>query len=198
VRTGPRGRLTVDRIVDEALAIIDDEGLSNLTTRNLARRLSVTQPALYAHVAGLDELRAAVAARGAAALSGAVATAVAGLAGDEAVRAMAHAYRSYVQRHPDRYLLQLSAPRTDAYLAATATAAEAVRGVLRSYGLEEHQVVEAHVAFRAAVHGFVHLEARDALAARPATPDGHFDFFVELFAAGLRAIAPTPASRVPV
>lgn len=193
--TGARPRLTVDKIVDEALAVVDDEGLDCLTTRNVARRLGVTQPALYSHVAGLGELRAAVAARGAMALSRVVADAVAGRTGDDALRAMAHAYRDYVRRHPDRYLLQLSAPRTDAYADATATAAEVVRDVLRSYGLDEHQVIEAHVAFRAAVHGFAHLEARDALASRPATPDAHFDFFIELFAAGVRTIAPTRTKR---
>lgn len=190
-----RPRLSLERIVNEALAVLDEEGLDDLTTRNLARRLGVTQPALYSHVANLDELRAAVAARGAEELSGIVREAVAGKLADEALGAMAHAYRDYVRAHPDRYLVQLSAPRTEAHLEATSLAADAVRDVLRSYGLEEHQVLEAHVAFRAAVHGFVHLEARDALAARPATPDGHFDFFVELFAAGLRAIAPTRARR---
>jgi hypothetical protein len=62
--------------------------------------------------------------------------------------------------------------------------------VLRRFGLTETQVVETHVAFRAAVHGFVHLEARKALAADASRADEHFDFFVGLLAAGLRAIAP--------
>ena len=118
--------------------------------------------------------------------------AVAGRAGDDALHAMAHAYREYVRRHPDRYLLQLSAPRSPAYTRAMQRAAEAVRGVLRSYGLDENQVREAHVAFRAAVHGFAHLEARGALPARPATANDDFDAFIALFAAGLRAIAPAP------
>jgi hypothetical protein len=48
--------------------------------------------------------------------------------------------------------------------------------------------LEAHVAFRAAVHGFVHLEARDALAAR-ASADEHFEFFLRIFAAGLHELA---------
>jgi AcrR family transcriptional regulator len=185
-----RPRLTVQRIVDEALAVLDDEGIDNLTTRNVARRLGVTQPALYTHVANLDELRAAAAAQGAQELSRVVRDAVAGQAHGDALRAMAHAYRGYVRDHPDRYLLQLSAPRTPEYRQATERAAEAVRDVLRSYGLPEQQVVEVHLAFRAAVHGFVHLEARDALGARTRTADEHFDALVDLFAAGLRALAP--------
>lgn len=190
-----RPGLTVDGIVDAALSLLDDEGIDDLTTTKVARRLGVSQPALYSHVTNLDELRSAVAARGAEELSGLVREAVGGKVRDHALRAMAHAYRGYVRAHPDRYLLQLSAPRTAAYADANERAAEAVREVLRSYGLEEGQVLEAHVAFRAAVHGFVHLEARDALASRPAAPDEHFDFFLELFAAGLRTIAPVSRRR---
>jgi AcrR family transcriptional regulator len=184
-----RPRLSVDVIVDAAVWILDEEGLDGLRTTNVAKRLGVSQPALYSHVASLDELRAAVAARGAAELSDVVRGAVGDRLGDDAVHAMARAYRDYVRRHPDRYLLQLSAPRTAAYTEATERAAEAVRSVLRSYGLDDEQVRQAHLAFRAAVHGFVHLEARDALGSGSDAPDAHFDFFIDLYAAGLRSLA---------
>jgi AcrR family transcriptional regulator len=183
--------LSLQLIVDTSLAVLDDEGLENLTTTNVARRLGVTQPALYSHVANLDDLRRAVATYGARELSDAVRRAVEGKSADDALYAMAHAYRDYVRRHPDRYILQLSAPRSPAYARAMERAAEAVRSVLRSYGLDENDVRDAHVGFRAAVHGFVHLEARGALPARRGSADDHFDAFVALFAAGLRATAPT-------
>jgi AcrR family transcriptional regulator len=185
----PRRRLTVDAIVEAALEVIDDAGVDNLTTINVARRLGVSQPALYSHVSGLDELREAVAARGARELSERVRHAVMGKVEDDALFAMAHAYRGYVSRHPDRYLVQLRSAGSDGTLAAMERSAEAVRAVLRSYGLSDEQVLEAHVAFRAAVHGFVHLEARGALSARPLPAAEHFDFFVRLFAAGLRTLA---------
>jgi AcrR family transcriptional regulator len=189
-----RPRLSVDDIVDAALWILDEEGLDGLRTTNVAKRLGVSQPALYSHLASLDELRAAVSARGAAELSDRVRSAVGDRVGDDAVRAMARAYRDYVRQHPDRYLLQLSAPRTPAYTEATERAAEAVRSVLRSYGLDDEQVRQSHLAFRAAVHGFVHLEARDALGSGTDAPDAHFDFFIDLYAAGLRSLAgPDPA-----
>ena len=189
-----RPRLTVDGIVEAALVLLDDEGVDQLTTINLARRLGVTQPALYGHVRGLDQLRALVAARGAQELSDRVRTAVAGRTGDEALQAMAHTYRGYVREHPDRYLIQVSATRAPEYRSALELAAEAVRDVLRSFGLSEGQVLEAHVAFRAAVHGFVHLEARDALASR-ASADEHFAFFLQIFAAGLHQLAERPGHR---
>lgn len=188
-----RTRLSVDGIVDAALTLLDEEGIDQFTTINLARRLGVTQPALYGHVRGLDELRALVAAKGAQELSDRVRAAVAGRAADEALHGMAHTYREYVREHPDRYLLQVSATRAPQYRSALELAAEAVRDVLRSFGLAEGCVLEAHVAFRAAVHGFVHLEARGALAAR-ASAGEHFEFFLRIFAAGLHALADQPAA----
>jgi AcrR family transcriptional regulator len=182
-----RTRLSVDGIVEAALILLDEEGIEQLTTINVARRLGVTQPALYGHVRGLDELRALVAAQGAQELSDRVRTAVDGRTGNEALQAMAHTYRDYVREHPDRYLVQVSSSRAPEYRSALELAAEAVRDVLRSFGLSEDQVLEAHVAFRAAVHGFVHLEARNALASR-ASADEHFEFFLRIFAAGLRAL----------
>jgi hypothetical protein len=109
---------------------------------------------------------------------------------DDALLAMAHAYRDYVRQHPHRYIVQLSALPTEQYLNLTEQAAEAVRDVLRAYDLDAIQVRQAHTAFRAGVHGFVHLEAHAALPAINRSADADFDFFVRLFAAGL-AHAPT-------
>lgn len=183
-----RPRLTVASIVDAALVVVDKEGVDGLTTTRVARELGVSQPSLYSHVASLDEIRTAAALRCAEAITISVQAAVQGLDGDDALFAMARTYRDYVRENPERYLLALSSAHTDEYRTLTEHYAEAVRDVLRWYGLGEDEVVEAHLAFRAAVHGFVHLEARDALPARVACPDDHFDFLIRVFAAGLRSL----------
>lgn len=48
--------LTRDRIITEAMALIDELGLAGLTTRKLATRLGVSGPSLYNHFANMDEL----------------------------------------------------------------------------------------------------------------------------------------------
>ncbi len=48
--------LSLDRILDAALAIVDAEGLDALTMRRLADHLGTSHPALYRHVAGHDEI----------------------------------------------------------------------------------------------------------------------------------------------
>ena len=48
------------RIVDEALALLNEVGMDKLTTRKLAERLRVQQPALYWHFANKSALLDAI------------------------------------------------------------------------------------------------------------------------------------------
>lgn len=51
-----RPPLRVDSIVDEAILLVRELGVAALSMRNLAARLGVTAPALYAHFEGRDAL----------------------------------------------------------------------------------------------------------------------------------------------
>ena len=97
-----RPRLTVASIVDAALGGVDKEGVDGRTTTRVARELGVSQPSLYSHVTGLDEIRTAAALRCAEAITVRVREAVQGLDGDDALLAMAHTYRDYVRENPER------------------------------------------------------------------------------------------------
>lgn len=59
----PRGTLTRERIVDAAVALTDEEGLSGLSMPKLAGRLEVGVMSLYSHVRSKDDLLDAVAQR---------------------------------------------------------------------------------------------------------------------------------------
>jgi TetR/AcrR family transcriptional regulator, tetracycline repressor protein len=59
----PRGSLTQDEVVDEALALIDEDGVPALTMRRLADRLGVNPMTLYLRFERKDDLLAAVIAR---------------------------------------------------------------------------------------------------------------------------------------
>jgi AcrR family transcriptional regulator len=48
--------LTIERIVDEAIALVDADGLEALTVRGLAARFETGPASLYRHVASRDEL----------------------------------------------------------------------------------------------------------------------------------------------
>lgn len=53
---GRRPRLSVDRIVDAALAVADAEGLASMSMARVARELGVGTMSLYTHVPGKAEL----------------------------------------------------------------------------------------------------------------------------------------------
>jgi AcrR family transcriptional regulator len=57
----PRNTLSRDRIVDAAMALIDDDGLDALTMPRLAERLGVGTMSLYRHIDDKDDLINAVA-----------------------------------------------------------------------------------------------------------------------------------------
>ncbi|GAA4618932.1 hypothetical protein GCM10023195_85410 [Actinoallomurus liliacearum] len=58
--TEERARLSRETVVDGALALVDEEGLDRLTVRRLAQRLGVTPMALYWHFKNKEELQGAL------------------------------------------------------------------------------------------------------------------------------------------
>lgn len=52
----PRPRLDLDRVIEAAIALLNEEGLDSLTTRRLAEKLGVRSAALYWYVRDKDEL----------------------------------------------------------------------------------------------------------------------------------------------
>jgi len=53
-------KLTKEKIVIEAIALLNEEGLQKVTLRNLADRLSIKAPSLFWHIKNKDELLALV------------------------------------------------------------------------------------------------------------------------------------------
>src|SRR5687768_17834618 len=55
-RKGPARSVTVDQVVDAALALADDEGLAAVTMRAVAERVGVSAMSVYTYVPGKPEL----------------------------------------------------------------------------------------------------------------------------------------------
>ncbi|MBA2637496.1 MAG: helix-turn-helix transcriptional regulator [Solirubrobacterales bacterium] len=60
----PRAGLSPNVLVDEAALLVDEHGLEALSLSALADRVGVRPPSLYKHVAGADDLRRRLSARG--------------------------------------------------------------------------------------------------------------------------------------
>jgi len=182
-------RLDEERVLAAAEGLVARQGWEALTMAALADELGVKPPSLYRHVDGLDGVRRALRRRGMAELGDVLRSAVMGRAGDDALRALATAYRSYAHAHPARYLAQTRMAADETVHEAGRRAGEAGHAVFRSYGLDEDELHVATAQLWALVHGFISLELVAAVGWLD-DPDAAFLGLVDLFAAGLRSGRP--------
>lgn len=188
-----------------ALSLVDDggaRGLADLTLAAVAARAGVAVPSLYKHVASLADLRREVAIRATDDLTGALIAAAIGRSGSDALRATAHAYRTYAVAHPGRYAATQVVPPPgprggdvapgrrgaeddDARLAeAAARTVAVVAAVLGGCGVDPDRMIDAIRTVRSALHGFVTLELGGGFAL-PQDVDTSFAYLVRTLEAGL-------------
>ena len=196
-----RGPLDSAKVIEAAARIADTEGLDRLTLTRVADELGVRQPALYRHIDGYDDLLRSLSLRGREILAQRLADAAVGLAGDDSVAAVGHAWRQMVRDHPGIYAATDRYPCAgDAELEAAVEWVLAVLGqILRGYDLTDEGRVHAARTLRSAFHGFSHLESGDGHPL-PHDPEDTFEHLVELLCAGIHRLSrkPTMSAEGPV
>ena len=158
-RTRPLDR---GRILDAAVAFIDDHGLAGLTMRRLGEQLGVEAMALYRYVQGKEEL-----------LDGVVEVLVDGMrADDEVIDAPRDGWQDFVQRlahgvrrvalaHPKAFPLVASRPPEAPWLRPPLRSlswVEAFLAGLRSEGFTDAGAVASYRAFSSFLLGHLLLE----------------------------------------
>ena len=185
-------RVGIDRdaVVRAAAKIADDEGWDALTLARVAGKLRVRSPSLYNHVGGLEALRRELKLLVMRELNTALTRATIGKSRDDAVRALAAAYRAFVKRHPGTYAATMvAAPKNDpAVEAAASQIVETFLSVLSGYGLDRREGIHAIRAMRSAVHGFAALEIAGGFGI-PLDVDKSFDWLVSSLLKGLSSSA---------
>ncbi|MFD6682131.1 TetR/AcrR family transcriptional regulator [Micromonospora parva] len=159
----PRQGLTSARVSAAAAKLADAVGLSRLTVAAVARHFGVSDAALYVHVRSRDALIEHVAVRAAATFADALALAVAGRAGYQALIGFADAWRAFAVTHPGQYAatqLQLP-PEVGTRSAGHLRLIELSYAMLRGYGLDEPALTDAMRFVRSTFHGFTSLETVD-------------------------------------
>ncbi|HEY9555562.1 MAG TPA: WHG domain-containing protein [Acidimicrobiales bacterium] len=192
----PRPSLDRDAVVAEAARLVDEEGLDALSVSGVARRLGVTQPALYKHIDSADDLLAGLALLTRELLVERLTAAAVGRERDAALHAVSHAWRSVAAEHPGLY------EATDRVaLTGDSTQEEAVAGVVdvlakvaESYGLSSEEARLSGWALRSALHGFAALETDRGHPLDFDLEDG-FEHLVQLLSEGLTAAATMAASE---
>ena len=184
----PRAGLTTAAVVAAGAALADEVGFHNLTMGLLAERLGVRTPSLYKHVEGLADLQHRIATLAGDDLAEAVGTAVQGLAGRDALSAMANAMRAYVIAHPGAYTATVGAEisgEDDPLEVAGRRVIGSMSAVLRGYGIADDEMDHALRAVRSILHGFAVLQASNGFQ-WAADPDVSFAWMVDFVDRGLR------------
>jgi AcrR family transcriptional regulator len=188
----PKAGLDRAAVIQAAAKLADTAGLEEVSLADLAARLGVRTPSLYNHVAGLPGLRRDLALLGTRELNVRLGRAAIGKSRDEAILAVAQAYRAFVVAHPGLYAATVRSARLreqpDAELeAAQAEVVEIVLAVIAGYGLSGTAALHAARGLRSLVHGFATLEAFGGFGL-PLDLDTSFRQLVQIYIAGLIAL----------
>jgi len=176
-------------VLSAAEQIANRRGLDALTLAELAATLKIKPPSLYNHVAGMAGLRRELKLLALRTLGAAMSRATIGKAGDDAIFALAAAYRSFVKRHPGLYPLIVSAP--DAGDRELTAASDEILNVcievLGGYHLDRRESLHAIRAMRSTVHGFAALEAAGGFGI-PLEVDESFKWAIDALVNGFKAM----------
>jgi TetR/AcrR family transcriptional regulator, tetracycline repressor protein len=175
-RTRPRGSLTREEIITEALALLEEHGPGALSMRRLADRLGVAPTALYTHVRGKADL-----------IDGLVDQVYAGLtldldrSGDwtEQLATLSQGIRGHLLAHPAVVPYALQQPGLGPH---SLRLGEAIYRVLRPAGFSDPAVVGTVYALLTYILGFVALEIPRA-GTTPQTSDEYVRRMWAFFAA---------------
>jgi len=153
--------VTRAKVIERATRILDAGGPDALTLSRVARELGVRPPSLFDHIEGLPGLLRALRIRSFEAQTELLRAAAVGRSRDDALRAVALAYRGFTTAHPGLYRISVRTYVGDAPEVQRAAGAllGAFLDILRGYAIAEDELVHAARFARGALHGFLTLEA---------------------------------------
>jgi AcrR family transcriptional regulator len=154
--------LNRELVIERAAAMADEAGsVTAVSLTALAQALEIRTPSLYNHVDNLDDLQYGLAVYGAGLLLADLRQAAQGLVGQEAVLAMATAYRQFTHAHPGLYPLTVRAPEPEETELVTLSQEllQLLLLIMSSLGLQGDEAIHAIRGLRAVLHGFTSLEA---------------------------------------
>ena len=176
--------LSTASVVDAGLGLADLEGMSAVTLGRIARQLGCHVTSLYTHVESIDDLHMRMAVEVQRDLGQQLWQAALGRSGVDALRALAAVYREFGKASPVRtwLLFAMTGKADQRFRDGAVFLVEPIRATLRSFGLEQHQVVHAHRSFSASMRGFLLAEAQGAYGD---DADATFEHVVALYTVAL-------------
>jgi len=183
----PKRNLSRAAVVRAAADLIDECAGSDLKLADLAARLGVRVPSLYNHVDSADDLKAGIALYGTEELGRRLGQAAIGRSGEDALWAIADAYRGFARERPGLYPLTLRAPDPEEAerIAASDEIIAILRRVLEPLGYIDDRAIHVIRGVRSLLHGFSSLELAGGFG-MPLDVDESFRQLIASYLSGLR------------
>ena len=172
--------LTMERIAETAMHLVCEKGYNKFSMRELAQELHCKAASLYNHIESIDDINRQVGLMASEKMDAALEAATAGKTRDEALIALAHAYRDFVRDENELYQAIMGMPslKMADTLAVGRDSLRVVRSVIAQYNISRAAAVNFSRSFRAALHGFASYEVAGYYTAPEATAENSFDFLV--------------------
>jgi len=155
-----RKGLSKELIIDTAMALVEEEGYNNLSMRNLAKRLDVKAASLYNHIKSTDDLNSEICIKIADDFFQAQKASMEGKSPQEAILALANAYRNLAKEKQKFYEIVVMLPNStnEALYEKRKSLFFIVMEAVSKFNLTEEQKLFWQRTLRATVHGFASLE----------------------------------------
>ena len=154
--------LTREAVVAEAVRCVEELGIEGLSMNALAQRLGIRTPSLYNHVAGVEDLRTAVADVALGRMVAELDAAYEKLDDlSERITAGCWIVLEFARKNPGLYrnfILSTRSRDEVELLPGSRMDSNPVERWLRARGIPEEQMLHGSRALRAALHGFVLMD----------------------------------------
>lgn len=182
-----RQGLSKARIIREAVRLIEEKGLSQFSMAELAQQLQIKTASLYNHVTNVEEVLVTVGIHAITQLSAAEYKAIEGKRTDEALFALADAYRAFAREHYQLYRVIMGYSRQNNILEIEAgDIVQPILRVLSTYGLSETQCFHWQRVLRGVMVGFALHEQAGGFSRFPVDENESYTIAIQCVAEGIR------------
>lgn len=184
-----KGQLNRDIVIEKAAELIETVGFDDMTLSCLAEELGIKSASLYNHIDSLKDLRSGLAAKSMQLLGEECRNAVVGKSGDEAILAMAYAYRQFAKKKPQLYkaFMQNSLLSQEERTKSGALLTQTLDKLLEPYGYNEKEALHIARGVRAFLHGFVYMGEEGFFKSTKASVDTSFEYLMKELIAHIQA-----------
>lgn len=156
----------------------------------LAKSLDIKPASLYSHIQNIDALLTDIGIIAVRQMVSSEKEAIKGKRGDEALYALASAYRKFAKEHYELYLLVMNIPNGNnpVLMLAAEEIVEPIIEVLESYGITKEMQMHYQRTLRSMMHGFVAHEQFGAFSHFPIDRNKSYEISIGIIAESLRRL----------